>query len=102
MPTTIYDSSLITKRRGATTESGSFIGRIAPWNVKGLSSTVPAYPVNINANKQPNTGYGPALGIYDQSIINTVKNGQMGFYRKNEGGCTILSNGCPCLPNSTQ
>jgi hypothetical protein len=66
--------------------------------VKGLSSTVPAYPVNINENTQPNTGYAPALGIYDQSIINTVKNGQMAFYRKNDGGCTTLSNGCPCLP----
>lgn len=96
MPTTIYDSSLITQRRRATTESGSFISRISPWNVKGLSST--GNPVNINQNVQPNTGYAPALGIYDQSIINTVKNGQMKFFRKNDGGCTTLSNGCPCLP----
>lgn len=98
MPTTIYDSSLITQRRRATTESGSFVSRISPWNVKGLSSTIPAYPVNINANTQPNTGYAPILGIYDQSIINTVKNGQMTMYRKNDGGCTTISNGCPCLP----
>ena len=98
MPTTIYDSSLITQRRRATAESGSFIGRISPWNVKGLSATVPAYPVDIIPSKQPNTGYAPALGIWDQSIINTVKNGQMKFYRKNDGGCTTVSDGCPCLP----
>ncbi len=96
MPTTIYDSSLITQRRRATTESGSFIGRISPWNVKGLNTQM--QPVNINANTQPNTGYAPALGIYDQSIINQVKNGQMVFYRKNDGGCTTVSGGCPCLP----
>jgi hypothetical protein len=99
MPTTIYDSSLITQRRKATTESGSFVSRISPWNVKGLSSTVPSYPVNINETVQPTTSYAPALGIYDQSIINTVKNGQMAFYRKNDGGCTTVSNGCPCLPS---
>jgi|688.fasta_scaffold1452910_1 hypothetical protein len=98
MPTTIYDSSLITQRRRTTTESGSFIGRISPWNVQGLSSTSPAYPININVNTQPNTGYAPALGIYDQSIINIVKNGKMAFFRKNDGGCTTVSGGCPCLP----
>jgi hypothetical protein len=85
MPTTIYDSSLITQRRRVTAESGSFITRIQPW------STVQT------ANNQPNTGYAPMLGIYDQSIINTVKNGQMKYYRKGEG-CTTISNGCPCMP----
>jgi hypothetical protein len=105
MPTTIYDSSLITQRRRATTESGSFVSRISPWNVKGLDTSLPPInnninpqPININVNTQPNTGYAPALGIYDQSIINTVKNGQMKFYRKNDGGCTTINNGCPCLP----
>jgi len=79
MPTTIYDSSLITQRRKNKAESGSFIRRIQN-------------PIN------PNTGYAPALGIWDQSIINTVNNGQMKYYRKGEGGCTTVSNGCPCEP----
>jgi hypothetical protein len=98
MPTTIYDSSLITQRRRATAESGSFVTRISPWNVQGLNiANNPPTPVQVNFN-QPNTGYAPALGIYDQSIINTVKNGQMKFFRKNDGGCTTVFNGCPCLP----
>ena len=86
MPTTIYDSSLITQRRRIKAESGSFINRISPWNT----------PTNTS-NNQPNTGYAPALGIWDQSIINTVKSGQMKYYRKGEG-CTTVSNGCPCEP----
>ena len=85
MPTTIYDSSLITQRRRAKAESGSFITRISPWN-------------SNNPTNQPNTGYAPMLGIWDQSIINTVKNGNMRFYRKGDGGCTTVSNGCPCIP----
>ena len=79
MPTTIYDSSLITQRRRVKAESGSFLNRIQNY-----------------AN--PNTGYGPALGIYDQSIINTVKIGNMKYYRKGENGCTTINNGCPCQP----
>ena len=79
MPTTIYDSSLITKRRGDKAESGSFVNRITN-------------PTN------PNTGYAPALGIWDQSIINTVKQGNMPYYRKGDGGCTTVNNGCPCQP----
>jgi hypothetical protein len=109
MPTTIYDSSLITQRRKATTESGSFISRISPWNVqKSQPTTITGSPnytiynaVPANPNQQPTTGYAPALGIWDQSIINTVKNGQMKFYRKNDGGCTTISGGCPCLPPPT-
>jgi hypothetical protein len=88
MPTTIYDSSLITQRRRAKAESGSFINRISPWNTP---------PAGSNTN-QPNTGYAALLGIYDQSIINTVKTGNMKFYRKGDGGCTTVSNGCPCEP----
>ena len=84
MPTTIYDSSLITQRRRAKAESGSFISRISPWN--------------SNTTNQPNTGYAPMLGVWDQSIINTVKNGTMTFYRKGDGGCTTVNNGCPCIP----
>jgi hypothetical protein len=79
MPTTIYDSSLITQRRRDKTISGSFINRIQN-------------PTN------PTTGSAPYLGITQQSIINTVKNGQMTEYRKNDGGCTTESLGCPCVP----
>jgi len=77
MPTTIYDSSLITQRRRVKTESGAFLNRIA----------------------SSNTGYAPRLGIWDQSIINTVKNGQMKYFRKMEGS-TDVSNGCPCQPST--
>jgi hypothetical protein len=98
MPTTIYDSSQITQRRRATAESGSFVSRISPWNVMGFKNNgTNVVPVKVDGN-QPNTGYAPMLGIYDQSIINTVKNGQMKFYRKNDGGCTTVYDGCPCLP----
>ena len=100
MPTTIYDSSLITQRRRAITESGSFISRISPWNVKNLVNINPPQTTPITPANQPNTGYAPALGIYDQSIINTINNGQMKFYKKNDGGCTTINNGCPCLPQS--
>lgn len=79
MPTTIYDSSLITQRRRDKTISGSFINRIQN-------------PTN------PTTGSAPYLGITEQSIINTVKNGQMSQYRKDDGGCTSISTGCPCIP----
>jgi hypothetical protein len=77
MPTTIYDSSQITKRRLEKAISGSFISRIQN-------------PTN------PNTGYAPMLGISQQSIINAVKTGQMTEYRKNDSGCTNVSVGCPC------
>lgn len=87
MPTTIYDSSLITQRRKDTAISGSFISRISPWNTTPAGSFV----------NQPNTGSAPLLGISEQSIINTVKNGQMTYYRKSDGGCVFRSPGCPCL-----
>jgi hypothetical protein len=81
MSTTIYDSSLLTQRRRAKAESGSFLNRIQNYT-------------------NPNTGYAPLLGIYDQSIINTVKTGNMKFYQKNSSGCTVINNGCPCEPLS--
>lgn len=76
MPTTNYDSSAITQRQKAKVESDSFLTRIQN-------------PVN------PTTSYGLLPGIYDQSIINSVNNGQMSFYRKAQG-CIIISPGCPC------
>ena len=62
---TYYSCSYITERRRDTTISSSFINRIQ----------------NVN----PTTGSAPYLGITNQSIINTVKNGQMTQYRKNDG-----------------
>ena len=88
MPTTIYDSSLITQRRRDTTTSGSFVSRISPWNI----------PPSRTSTNQPTTSYGPMLGIYDQSIVNTVKNGNMRYYTKTEGGIVAINNGCPCVP----
>ena len=78
MSTTIYDSSLLTKRKQALAQSGSFLTRINN-------------PIN------PNTGYAPALGIYDDSIMNNIANGQMKYYRKNNG-VFVVNNGCPCMP----
>jgi len=75
MPTTVYDSSLITQRRRVKAESGSFLNRIA----------------------SNNTSYAPALGIWDQSIVNSVKNGNMKYYRKCDGSFSVDS-GCPCQP----
>lgn len=89
MPTTIYDSSLITQRNRTKAESGSFITRISPWNVPPAGS-----------DAQPTTSYGPALGIYNQSIINTVRNGNMAIFRKGNGACTTINNGCPCNPST--
>jgi hypothetical protein len=77
MPTTIYDASQITKRRGEKATSGSFIRR-------------------IQNPTDPTTGSAPLLGISSQSIINAVKTGQMTEYRKNDGGCVSISPGCPC------
>ena len=59
MPTTVYDSSLITQRRRATTESGSFISRISPWNIP---------PAGTSTN-QPNTGYGVIVDSNNNIIV---------------------------------
>lgn len=79
MPTTIYDSSLLTKRRMNKAKAGDFINRIQNYAM-------------------PNTGYAPRLGISDQSIINDVKDGQMPYYRKGDQGSLAVNNGCPCAP----
>jgi len=74
----IYDSSAITQRRRDQIQAGSFINRIQ------------------NPN-HPQTSYGPLQGIYDASIMNSIKMGQpKEFIRYN--GCVVVSNGCPCPP----
>jgi hypothetical protein len=78
MPTTIFDSSLLTQRRRDNAKAGSFLNR-------------------IQNPTQPQTGYAPARGIYDQSIVTDVKVGNMPFFRKANGVTTVM-NGCPCLP----
>ena len=78
MSTTIYDSSLLTQRRMNKAQAGSFINRIQNYS-------------------NPNTGAAPLLGISDQSIINSVKQGQMRYYRKGDQGVTTINNGCPCV-----
>jgi hypothetical protein len=77
MPTTIYDSSLLTKRIQNKTIANSFIRR-------------------IQSETNPTSGSAPILGITEQSIINSVKSGQMTDYRKNDGGCVSINRGCPC------
>jgi hypothetical protein len=76
MPTGVYDSSLITQRARAKAESNSFINRIQN-------------PTN------PKTSYGPLTGIYDNSEVNRVNNGQMKYFQRN-GACTVAYIGCPC------
>ena len=78
MSPTIYDSSLLTRRKQALAQAGSFLTR-------------------INNPVDPNTSYAPALGIYDDSILGNVRNGQMKYYRKNNG-VVVVNNGCPCKP----
>jgi hypothetical protein len=80
MPTTIYDASQITQRRKNKAESDSFIKRIQN-------------PI------QPTTGYAPLLGNYDQSIINTVRMGQMANFQQGVNGTTTVDRGCPCEIN---
>ena len=76
MPTGVFDASLITQRSRAKAESNSFINRIQN-------------PTN------PTTSYGPLTGIYDNSEVNRVTNGQMKYFRRN-GACTVAYIGCPC------
>jgi hypothetical protein len=54
----------------------------------------------IQSSSNPTTGSAPILGITEQSIINNVKSGQMKEYRKMEGTCTNVSEGCPCAFSS--
>jgi hypothetical protein len=76
MPTTIYDSFIITQRIQNKTIADSFINR-------------------IQSQTNPTTGSAPALGITSASIINSVEEGQQKDIRKNYG-CTTVNAGCPC------
>lgn len=78
MPTTIYDSSLLTQRRADKAVSGSYLRRM----------------------QNGQTMYTTPLGIYDQSVINALKTGTMKAYRKNAQGVVQVNNGCPCDPLS--
>lgn len=78
MSPTIYDSSLLTQRRKMRVEAGDFQRRIQ--------------------GSPAQTGYAPRLGIYDQSVIQTLRTGNMPFYKKKDTGCVEVSNGCPCAP----
>jgi hypothetical protein len=80
MPTTIFDSSLITQRNRNKTIANSFISRIQ--------------------NPSPVNGSAPLLGITEQSLINSVINGQSTYYRKTNNGCTSVNLGCPCAVQS--
>jgi hypothetical protein len=73
MPTTIYDSSQLTKRRDEKAKANSFLTR----------------------QQAQTTGYAPHLGIYDNSILNDVRSGNMTEYKKCDGGFRV-SPGCPC------
>jgi hypothetical protein len=77
MPTTIYDSSLLTKRRQAKTIANSFLQRL-----------------NTQGTVNQTTSYGPLLGVYDASIMNEVKNGTIQYIEKCEGGNTAVDPGC--------
>ena len=81
MNSAMYDSSFLTKRLRDKAISESFLNR-------------------IQRASNPTTGSAPLLGISQQSIINHVTEGQMSQFRKSEGGCTVVSPGCPCGPLS--
>ena len=76
MSTTIYDSSLLTQRRQQKAESSEYIR-------------------NMQNNTNTSVTFTKPLGIYNQSIINDVRQGQMPYYRKANGVYTV-DNGCPC------
>ena len=73
----------------------AFTGVIVPdlFPVMELPSSLPTF-------RGSTVEYAPRLGVYDQSIINTVKDGNMKYYRKQDGGVTTVINGCPCTPLS--
>lgn len=85
MPTRIYDSSQLTKRRGEKAVAGSFLTRMYP----------PISATTGNSAVQPQRGSAPRLGDLDNSIMNVVRSGHMTEFTRSTG-CTIISAGCPC------
>ena len=81
MNSAMYDSSFLTERKRDKAISDSFLSR-------------------IQNETNPTKGSAPLLGITEQSIINHVRMGQMTQYQKKDGGCTLVSLGCPCGPAS--
>ena len=81
MNSAMYDSSFLTERKRDKAISDSFLSR-------------------IQNETNPTKGSAPLLGITEQSIINHVRMGQMTQYQKEDGGCTLVSLGCPCGPAS--
>jgi hypothetical protein len=83
MSTTIFDSSLLTKRRMQKAESADYINR-------------------MQNNTNTAVKYTKPIGIQAQSIVTDIKMGNMVYYRKANGIITA-DNGCPCalLPNTT-
>ena len=63
MPTSIYDSSLLTKRRSEKTIAGSFLSRLYP----------PINPTTKNPISQPQQSFGSILGISSDSIMNNAR-----------------------------
>jgi hypothetical protein len=82
MPTTVYDSSLVTKRRRDKEVASGIASRMES-------------PTN------PKAGFEPLLGIREQSIFNQIKTGNIAFYRKTMGGNVIVDPGCPCESSSS-
>jgi hypothetical protein len=78
MPTTIYDSSLLTQRKRDKTISNSFLMR----------------------TQQNTVGFPPLLGTSEQSSINNVKMGNMTYFTKNSEGKGVINGGCPCISNN--
>jgi len=75
MSATIYDSSLITKLRMSRAQSGDYIRRV----------------------QSAQQGFAPYLGMSQQSIINTIQNGNKPYFRKEcDSGASIVIPGCPC------
>jgi hypothetical protein len=75
MSNRIFDSSQLTVRKKQKTIANSFLSRINSPN--------------------PQQGFGPLQGIYDSSILNDVKTGNMTEYTRYPT-CVAISVGCPC------
>ena len=86
MSNRIYDSSQLTKRKAQQATAGSFLTRLYP-------------PIRADGSPviQPQQGFGLVPGIYDSSVMNAVKTGNMTEYIRYPT-CVGISPGCPC-PN---